>query len=61
MNRAIEKLTSGRFLLTTSVALLLLYHGVTNPASFTDMKEIVLVVIYAYFNRAHEAKKEEPK
>jgi hypothetical protein len=54
MERILNKAGSGRFLLTASVALLILYTGITRPDSFADMKEIVLVVIYAYFNRQPE-------
>lgn len=55
MERILNKATSGRFLLTAAVAVLLLYIGISQPGAFADMKEIVLVVIYAYFNRQGEA------
>lgn len=57
MDRILNKITSGRFLLTAAVAILLLYIGVTQPGAFSEMKEIVLVVIYAYFNKQGNTEK----
>lgn len=59
-SRLVTKLSSGKFLLTASVAILLLYIGITKPDSFVDMKEIILVVIYAYFNRQPDKPESKP-
>jgi hypothetical protein len=54
MNRALDKFTSGKFLLTIACAIILVWTAFTQPNTFLDMKEIILVVIYAYFNRNGE-------
>ncbi len=57
INRVLDKVTSGKFLLTIACAIILVWTAFTQPNTFLDMKEIILVVIYAYFNRNGEAAK----
>jgi len=47
----IDKLTSGRFILTIMAGFVFVYLSVTKVLPQDKVMEVVLVVIYAYFNR----------
>lgn len=49
--RIIDKLLSGRFILTVSVAFIMCYACFKDLTYIDKLGEIFMVVIYAYFNR----------
>lgn len=49
--RIVDKLLSGRFILTIAVALIMVYSCLKDITYIDKLNEIFLVVIYAYFNR----------
>lgn len=51
MNPMTDKLLSGRFYLTIIVGLILLKTCWGNPEAVKEYKEVILVIIYAYFSR----------
>lgn len=53
INRLFDKGLSGRFILTMAVAYILLAACLRDAANVKEFKEIILVVIYAYFNKAN--------
>lgn len=51
MQRALFKLTSGKFLMTIAAALVMLHDCFTNPQGAAQWKETIVVIIMFYFQR----------
>lgn len=47
----VEKATSGKFLFTMVAALVFAYLSITKVLPVDKVMEVILIVIYAYFNR----------
>ena len=52
MDKYIEKILSGRFIFTVTCALVFAYLSITKVLTIDKVTEIILIVVYAYFNRA---------
>lgn len=51
MNRVLDKVTSGRFLITIAAALVMVYACVSQPETIKEWKEVIVMVFMFYFNR----------
>jgi len=56
MKELIEKVLSGRFILTVIVGIIILVTCLRDPQIAKEFKEIFLVVIYAYFSKPRDLK-----
>ena len=61
LGQVLDKVLSGRFILTFVVALIILKVCWVNVEYVKEFKEIFLVVIYAYFNRSDRPPQEGTK
>jgi len=52
MQKVIEKFTSGRFIFTVVSAGVFLYLSIVGALPADDVMKILLIVVYAYFNRS---------
>ena len=56
MDKIIEKLTSGKFLITMIVGIVFAYLSCAEVIPTDKVMEVVLIVIYAYFTKSKENK-----
>ena len=54
-----DKLTSGKFIFTVITALIFAFCAVKRILPADKITEIILIVVYAYFNKPTEPKKDE--
>lgn len=59
MSKLLEKILSGRFILTVVSAGVFAYLSITKVLPVDKVTEILLIVIYAYFNR--QDRKQDPE
>ena len=59
MNRIVDKLTSGRFIMTVCVTLTLCILAIMGKISGDDFMKIALVVAYAYFNKKNGSQEKQ--
>lgn len=51
VDNVLSQFTSGRWILTVAAAIVMVYTCVTHIEMVKDFKEIIAVIIYAYFNK----------
>ena len=57
--RFAEKLTSGKFLITITAAMVFAYMSIAGKLPQDKVMEVVLIVIYAYFTKPSQQTKDD--